>query len=111
MKDRNGDPLPVLRAFPSGMRALTISVLIVAWSLVVTSCDSDTPRASDQTQSPPDTASARPSTLAATADTVPLGVHRPYELDDAARAIVAFLRGEVPFESIHLADTVTLYMS
>jgi hypothetical protein len=42
---------------------------------------------------------------------MPLGIHRPDELDDAARAIVAFLRGEAAFDSIRLADTVTFYMS
>ena len=93
------------------MRASTTSALIVAWSLVVTSCDSDMPRASDQTQSAVDTVGAPPPTPPATPDTVPLGVQSPDELDDAARAIVAFLRGEVAFDSIHLTDTVTFYMS
>jgi hypothetical protein len=93
------------------MRASTKSALIVAWALVVTSCDSDTPRAPDQTQSAADTVTARAPRPAATPDTVPLGVHRPDELDDAARAIVAFLRGEAAFDSIHVADTVTFYMS
>ena len=93
------------------MRASTLSALLVASSLVVTSCDSDPPRAPDQTQSAADTVSARLPAPAATPDTVPRGVHRPDELDDAARAIVAFLRGEAPFDSIHVADTVTFNMS
>ena len=42
---------------------------------------------------------------------MPLGVHHPGELVDAARAAVAFLRGEGDFEQIRLADTVTLYLS
>jgi hypothetical protein len=37
--------------------------------------------------------------------------HRPAELDEAAKQIVAFLRGEVGFDRIRLADTVTLYVS
>jgi hypothetical protein len=93
------------------MRASTMSVPIVAWSLTVTSCDSDTRRTSDQTQPAADTGGSRAQVPAATPDTIPLGVHRPEELDEAARAIVAFLRGKVPFDSIHLADTVTFYMS
>jgi hypothetical protein len=44
-------------------------------------------------------------------DSGPLGVHRPAELDQAARRIVQFLRGEGRFEHIRLADTVTLYVS
>ena len=32
------------------------------------------------------------------------------ELVEAATRIVRFLRGEVPFDSIHLADTVSLYL-
>jgi hypothetical protein len=42
---------------------------------------------------------------------VPLGVHRASELVDAATAVVAFLRGDVDFDRIRLADTVTLYLS
>jgi hypothetical protein len=93
------------------MRASTLSALVVAAALAVTSCDRDNPRASEDTQAPADTASARPPAPAGTPDTIPLGIHRPGELDDAARAIVAFLGGEVGFDSIHLADTVTFYMS
>lgn len=91
-------------------RASTISALLVPWSLVITSCDSDPPRAPDQTQPATDTANAPPPAPAGAPDTVPLGVHRPDELDDAARAIVAFLRGEAPFDNIHVADTVTFYI-
>ena len=93
------------------MRASTLSALVVAVVLAVTSCDRDNPRASDETQSAADTVSARLPTPAAIPDTVPLGAHRPDELDDAARAVVAFLRGELGFDSIHLADTVTFHMS
>jgi hypothetical protein len=93
------------------LRAALLVALIVASSLAVTSCDRETPRAPDQTQSATDTVTARAPTPTATPDTVALGVHRPVELDDAARVIVAFLWGEVPFDSIHVADTVTFYMS
>jgi hypothetical protein len=41
----------------------------------------------------------------------PLGAHRVDELVDAAKAVVAFLRGEADFDRIRLADTVTLYLS
>jgi hypothetical protein len=44
-------------------------------------------------------------------DSGPLGVHRPTELDQAARRVIGFLRGEVGFDRIRLADTVTLYVS
>jgi hypothetical protein len=44
-------------------------------------------------------------------DSAPLGAHRPAELEEAATQIIRFLRGEVGFERIRLADTVTLYVS
>jgi hypothetical protein len=44
-------------------------------------------------------------------DSGPLGVHRPAELDQAAKRIVDFLRGDVGFDRIRLADTVTFYVS
>jgi hypothetical protein len=47
----------------------------------------------------------------APADSGPLGVHRPADLDAAARRIIGFLRGEVGFDRIRLADTVTFYVS
>jgi hypothetical protein len=43
--------------------------------------------------------------------TPPLGVHRPAELTSAAEAVVGFLRGEVAFDRIRLAETVTLHVS
>jgi hypothetical protein len=48
---------------------------------------------------------------ATSADAGSLGAHRPAELDEAARRIIAFLRGEVGFDRIRVADTVTLYIS
>jgi hypothetical protein len=44
-------------------------------------------------------------------DTIPLGVHHPDDLAEAARTIIAFLRGEVGFDRIRVADTVTLYLA
>jgi hypothetical protein len=43
-------------------------------------------------------------------DSGPLGVHRPFELIEAATNVVGFLRGEVAFDRIRLADTVSLYL-
>ena len=40
----------------------------------------------------------------------PRRVHAPSDLLDAARDVVGFLRGEVDFNRIRLADTVTLYL-
>jgi hypothetical protein len=97
------------------MRARRVaSALALACGLVVASCDSDRPRASTPAGSPAgDSGSPRVSEQAASpsSDTGPLGVHRPEELVDAAKAVVAFLRGEADFDRIRLADTVTLYLS
>lgn len=98
---------------PSAARAVTCA-LAFAWWLGVASCDSDVPRASNQSTPPSrDTHSAAPSEPAASSspDTVPLGVHNAAELVDAAMAVVAFLRGEVGFDRIPVADTVTLYLA
>lgn len=42
---------------------------------------------------------------------VPLGTHTSEELEQASKQFVSFLRGDVEFESIRLADTVTLHLS
>ena len=83
-------------------------LLLVCW-LSVVSCDSDMPRASNQSTPP-----ARDSAAAVTSpspDTVPLGAHSADELVDAAMAVVAFLRGEAGFDRLRVADTVTLYLA
>ena len=54
---------------------------------------------------------ARRPPLPPVTDTGPLGAHRPTELDGAAKRMIGFLRGEVGFDRIRLADTVTLYVS
>ncbi len=48
---------------------------------------------------------------AGSADSGSIGGHNPAALEGAARAVVAFLRGEVGFDRIRLADTVTLYVA
>jgi hypothetical protein len=40
----------------------------------------------------------------------PRRVHAPSDLLDAAKGVVGFLRGEIDFNRIRLADTVTLYL-
>ena len=85
------------------------ALFLVCW-LSVVSCDSDTSRASNQPSPPPDSDSAAPA-ASSSPDTVPLGAHTADELDDAARAVVAFLRGEGDFDRIRVADTVTLYLA
>ncbi|HMG19522.1 MAG TPA: hypothetical protein VK573_12410 [Gemmatimonadales bacterium] len=45
------------------------------------------------------------------ADSGSLDVDRAVELDAAANDVVAFLRGQVGFDRIRLADTVVLYVS
>ncbi len=94
-------------------RHAVVSALMLACGLAVASCDSDAPRASNQSAPSPDSDSAPPSAPVASAspDTVPLGVHSADELVDAATAVVAFLRGEADFGRIRLADTVTLLLS
>ena len=93
---------------------MRMAALFVAGWLAVTSCDSDVPRASDQSALPsPDSDSAAPSGPAGSTsqDTGPLGAHSRDELVDAAVAVVAFLRDEVGFDRIRVADTVTLYLA
>jgi hypothetical protein len=40
----------------------------------------------------------------------PRRVHAPSDLLDAAKGVVGFLRGEIDFNRVRLADTVTLYL-
>lgn len=79
---------------------------IVASVLPVASCRRDDAATPDRTGS---TASAQAG--ASSADSGSLGAHRPAELDDAAKQVIGFLRGEVGFDRIRLADTVALYVS
>jgi hypothetical protein len=78
-------------------RALA-SELGLAYGLLVSSCDGDSSRA------------PKPAALPSP-DTVPIGVHSPRELDEAAKQVIGFLRGEVGFDRIRVADRVTLYLS
>lgn len=58
-----------------------------------------------ESRTPPD------STRAAPAGTASVAQDRSQELERTAKEIVGFLRGDVPFETIRLADTVRLYLS
>jgi hypothetical protein len=89
-------------------RAITIALArAFACLLLVASCDGDRPKASDAPGTVPRSAAAE----AAPQSAAPLGAHRPEELVTAASELVGFLRGEVPFARIRLADTVTLQLS
>jgi hypothetical protein len=94
-------------------RALACALAFTCW-LVLGSCNRESARKgaargspSVAVDSPKD---SRESTSVAR-DTIPLGVHRPDELVEAARTVIAFLRGEVGFDRIRVADTVTLYLA
>jgi hypothetical protein len=88
--------------------------LILACCVAVASCDRDAPRASTQVASASSNSDsgklAEPAAFPSS-DTIPLGVHRADELVDAAETVIAFLRGEVGFERIRVADTITLYLA
>ena len=93
-------------------RPVTLALALACWVLIA-SCDRASPRASGLPgSSSPDSVSLAVSRPAppSSPETVPLGVHRPSELVEAATAVVQFLRGEVDFDRIQLADTVTLYL-
>lgn len=79
-------------------RKLQIGSMIVAALLSTTACSSGS------NDSPLPSGGATPTK-------VPLGVHTSEELEQAAKQVVSFLRGEVGFESIKLADATTLHLS
>jgi len=87
-----------------------VSALLLACSLVIGSCEGDRSKASKPSGSPSPDRDA-PGATSPSADSVPLGAHRAEELVDAAKTVVAFLRGEADFDRIRLSDTVTLYLS
>lgn len=60
---------------------------------------------SGESRTPPD------STRAAPADTASVSLARAEELERTAKEFVGFLRGDVAFATIRLADTVVLYLS
>ena len=93
----------------SGASALALS----CW-LVLASCDRDSSRASDSAGRPAsdrDRPRASEQPTPSVQDSAPLGVHRPEELVEAAKAVIGFLRGELAFDRMRLADTVTLLVS
>jgi hypothetical protein len=96
------------------VRIVVAAPVLVVGLVLFASCDGDRSRAPATAGSPAvgsDGTGAPTSTGARAPDTVPLGVHRPEELDSAARAVIAFLRGEADVDRIRLADTVTLHLS
>jgi hypothetical protein len=110
-----------------------VSTIVALGGLVVAGCRADSARTSERTGSSAAalaglSAAARAGDLAARtalaragraaptpplapSDSGPLGAHRPAELENAAKRIIGFLRGEVAFDRIRLADTVTFYVS
>jgi len=89
------------------------SALALACCVAIVSCDRANPKASKSAGSAsPDSVSLAVSSppVSPSPDTVPLGVHRPSELVEAATEVIQFLRGDVGFERIRLADTVALYL-
>jgi hypothetical protein len=116
----------------TGSRALALAI-VAMHELWLASCRSDEAPTSEPTGSTASRGLAGLSAAARSGDTAarralaesgrvsrppplpeeersPLGTHRPAELDTAARRIIGFLRGEVEFDLIRLADTVALYL-
>ncbi len=92
------------------VRAVASTLALASW-LVAASCDSDSGRAPRPFGSSDSNRPTASTPLASSSpDPVPLGVHRPTELVEAATEVLRFLRGEVGFDHIRLADTVTLYL-
>lgn len=92
----------------------------VAWALVLTcwlllgACNGDSAREGAVRGSPSaavDSPKASQASASVARDTIPLGAHHPDDLVEAARTIIAFLRGEADFDRIRVADTVTLYLA
>lgn len=93
-------------------RVLGPGIVITCWFAIV-SCSRDTPSVSNGSDSPsPDSNGTRTIQAAASSSpaTATLGVHQPSELVEAATEVIRFLRGEVAFDRIQVADTVTLYL-
>lgn len=86
-------------------RAIALAVVTVSL-LPVASCRRDQARAPERTAS---STQARAATSPASSGA--FITHRPVELDSAAKQIIGFLRGEVGFDRIRVADTVTFYVS
>lgn len=78
-------------------------MVVVTAALVVMSCRAGGGGSAEQGRT---SASAETAAVRET-----IGNPPPAELDSAARRVIGFLRGQVPFDSIRVADTVTLYVS
>lgn len=89
------------------MERVTKTRAFVAVSLLaLASCAPDAARDAERTVS----STAAPP-VSSPPDSGARGVHTPAELEAAATQMIGFLRGEVGFDRIRLAETVTLYVS
>ena len=84
----------------SVVRRPAAAVVAIVTALVITACD----RPGGDGPPPPSTPPADTPAAAS------LGAHRPEALVAAATDVIGFLRGEVPFSRLRLADTVTLQL-
>jgi hypothetical protein len=91
-------------------RALALAIVAVSM-LVIVSCRRDDTATPERTGSSASASSASAQAGASSADSGSLGVHSAAELDEAAKQIIGFLRGDLGFDRVRLADTVTLYVS
>jgi hypothetical protein len=94
---------------PEGTGAGTSASTLAGLSAVARTGDPEARRAARRALA--ESGRARQPPLPPVTDTGPLGAHSRTELDQAAKQIIGFLRGEVGFDRIRLADTVTLYIS
>lgn len=94
-------------------RIVTLVLALTSWGAGV-SCDGDVPGGSGQGEvlsADRDAGTASPTMALPPQVAVTLGAHRPNELLDAATDVVRFLRGEVGFGRVRLADTVGLFLA
>lgn len=91
---------------------LAPGTVIACW-LAFGSCNRDSPSVSNGSESrSPDSnnTTAVSGAVSSSSATATLGSHQASELVEAATEVVRFLRGEVAFDRIQVADTVTLYL-
>lgn len=86
------------------------SALALLCLLLVASCDRASRKASASGSSSADSGVRVSPAASSLHEKPPLGVHQPGELVKAATEVVHFLRGDVDFDRIRLADTVALYL-
>jgi hypothetical protein len=99
---------------PMTRRAVASALTLAFWPLLA-SCEGDSAKETPVRESSSATVDSpkapRESTSVGRDTTPPLGVHSPEDLVEAARTIVAFLRGDADFDRIRVADTVSLYLA